>query len=390
MKDWQETLAPYVRSIEKRYDSLKYRLYDVLGGPGPIKILPYRGYGTPERFFLKGRVLEDRGITRAAEEDKLWENLLNTYKRLASREIPHARLQARFQGQTLEIEADEEGMFELWIEPKAPLPQDQTWHEVTLELLEPKVEEQETPVHATGRVLVPPPDAEYGVVSDIDDTILQTNATSLWRMARTVFFENAHTRLPFPGAAAFYRALHAGAQNTPQNPLFFVSNSPWNLYDLLAQFFELQDIPGGPLLFLRNWGVYEDELLPLDHEKHKLPLIRQMLELYEDLPFILIGDSGESDPEIYYQLIREYPGRILAIYIRNVSRDLERPETIRALAEQVVDADSALVLADDSLSMARHAVNHGWIAPQALQAVRREKKQDEAAPDEFEQLIPER
>lgn len=382
MTDWQRALAPYVRSIEKRYDALKYRLYDVLGGPGPVKILAYRGYGTPERFFLKGRVLKDRGVTRAAEEDRLWDNLLNAYKRLASREIPHARLQARFRGQTQEIEADEEGMFELWIEPEAPLPQDQTWHEVTLELLEPKVEEQETPVRTTGRVLIPPPDAEYGVVSDIDDTILQTNATSLLRMARTVFFENAHTRLPFRGAAAFYRALHA-----EKNPLFFVSNSPWNFYDLLAQFFELQDIPGGPLLFLRNWGVYWDELLPTDHEKHKLPVIRQILDLYEDLPFILIGDSGESDPEIYYQLVQEYPDRILAIYIRNVSRGPGRPETIRALAEQVVDVGSSLVLADDSLSMARHAVNNGWIAPQALQAVKREKEKDEVPPGDFEQLL---
>ncbi len=383
MEDWQQALAPYVRSIEKRYDALKYRLYDLLGGPGPVKILTYRGYGTPERFFLKGRVLKDRGVTRAAEEDRLWDNLLNAYKRLASREIPHARLQARFQGQTVEIEADEEGMFELWIEPKEALPQEQTWHEVTLALLKPDVKNQDGPVRATGRVLVPPPDAEYGVISDIDDTILQTNATSLLRMARTVFFENARTRLPFPGAGAFYRALHA-----KKNPLFFVSNSPWNLYDLLAQFFELQNIPGGPLLFLRNWGVYEDELLPLDHEKHKLPVIRQILELYEDLPFILIGDSGESDPEIYHQLVREYPDRILAVYIRNVSHTPERSEAIRALAEQIVDAGSALVLADDSLSMARHAVHHGWIAPQALRAVKQEKEQDEAAPGEFERLMP--
>ncbi len=351
-------------------------------GRAPVKILAYRGYGTPERFFLKGRVLKDRGVTQAAEEDRLWDNLLNAYKRLASREIPYARLQARFQEQTVEIEADEEGMFELWIEPEESFPQDQPWHEVTLELLEPDVDNEEGPVRATGRVLVPPPEAHYGVISDIDDTILQTDAANLLRMARTVFFENAHTRLPFPGAAAFYRALHAG-----QNPLFFVSNSPWNLYDLLAQFLELQNIPSAPLLFLRNWGVYEDELLPLDHEKHKLPVIRQILELYEDLPFILIGDSGESDPEIYHQLVREYPGQILAIYIRDVSHTSERSEVIRTLAEQVVDAGSSLVLADDSLSMARHAVNHGWIVPQALQAVKREKRKDEAPPGEFERLV---
>jgi len=109
MSDWQEILAPYIRAIEKRYDKLKYRLYYALGGPGPLKITPYRGFGTAETLYLKGRVLEDRGVTQATTEDSLWQNLLNTYKRLNSREAPHARLLARLKAQpsvAAEIEAD--------------------------------------------------------------------------------------------------------------------------------------------------------------------------------------------------------------------------------------------------------------------------------------------
>jgi phosphatidate phosphatase APP1 len=390
MSDWQEILAPYIRAIEKRYDKLKYRLYYALGGPGPLKIVPYRGFGTEEALYLKGRVLEDRGVTEATTEDSLWQNLLNTYKRLSSREVPHARLRAQLGSLpevAAEVEADEEGMFEVWLHPEAPLPSDRLWHPIDLELRTPQSDAQDDPVRATGEVLVPPPSAEYGVISDIDDTVLQTDAASLLRMARTVFFENAHTRLPFPGAAAFYRALHAGAQGEAQNPLFYVSNSMWNLYDLLTQFFHLHEIPVGPLLFLRNWGIYEDELLPLDHEKHKLPIVRQILELYEELPFILIGDSGESDPEIYQQIAEEYPDRILAIYIRNVSPDLERPQAIHALAEEIVAAGSTLVLAEDSLAMAQHAAREGWIASEALSAIAAAKEKDEGPPTEFEQLL---
>jgi phosphatidate phosphatase APP1 len=390
MSDWQEILAPYIRAVEKRYDKLKYRLYYALGGPGPLKITPYRGFGTAESLYLKGRVLEDRGVTQATTEDSLWQNLLNTYKRLNSREAPHARLLARLKAQpsvSAEIEADEEGMFEVWLHPQAPLPTDRLWRPIDLELRTPQSDDQDDPVRATGEVLVPPPSAEYGVISDIDDTLLQTDAANLLRMARTVFFENAHTRLPFPGAAAFYRALHAGAQGEAQNPLFYVSNSMWNLYDLLSQFFHLHDIPIGPLLFLRNWGVYEDEILPLDHQKHKLPIIRRILELYEDLPFILIGDSGESDPEIYQQIVDEYPERILAIYIRNVSPDLGRPQAIKALANEIVAAGSTLVLAEDSLAMAEHAAREGWIASEALPAIEAAKEKDEGPPTEFEQLL---
>ena len=71
-------------------DELRYRMHYQLGGLGPVKIVTYRGYGSPERLYLRGRVLEDKHIPEAEKNDKLWENLLNTYKRLESDEVPFA------------------------------------------------------------------------------------------------------------------------------------------------------------------------------------------------------------------------------------------------------------------------------------------------------------
>ena len=88
-----------------------------------------------------------------------------------------------------------------------------------------------------------------------------------------------------------------------------------------------------------------------------------MVALYRELPFVLIGDSGQRDPEIYAQVVREHPGRVLAIYIRNVSRDPARQRAIEDLAVEVVEAGSTLLLASDSMAMARHAAEHGLIAP---------------------------
>ena len=373
MVDWQRRIAPVVRSIEKRYDALKYRLYYALGGPGPIRIQPYRGYGTREKLYLSGRVLEERGIEPPSETDSSWDNLMNMLKRLDSREIPHARLVARFQDVEREVGADEEGMFELWMEPSRQIAEAGTWESVELELIEPQSDQQEEPVRATGKVLIPPEGAPFGVISDIDDTVIQSEIGSLVRMVSTVLFSNARTRLPLPGVAAFYRALHAGPEGGSRNPMFYVSNGLWNLYDLLEEFFSLNRIPGGPVLLLRNWGVYKDELLPTRSKGYKEGLIRPILDLYDDRPFILIGDSGEADPEIYHQMVSEYGERILAVYIRNVSRDLERPAAIRRLAEEIVQAGSELILADDSLSMAHHAHERGWIAESALTAIEAEQ-----------------
>jgi len=373
--DWQKKVAPVVRALEKRYDALKYRLYYALGGPGPIKIQPYRGYGTPRRMFLMGRVLEKRGIKPPTETDRWWNNLVNMAKRLHSREVPHARLRARFQGVEREIAADEEGMFELWIEPQHPVAGG-TWQPVALEVVEPRSKRQLEPVCASGRVLIPSQDARFGVVSDIDDTIIQTDVGSLVQMVRTVLLSNARTRLPLPGAAAFYRALQAGPDSSAMNPLFYVSNGLWNLYDVLEDFFALNNLPGGPVLLLRNWGVYEDEVLPTRQREHKLGTICPILDLYEELPFILIGDSSEADPEIYHEVVHRYGERVMAVYIRNVSKDLDRPAAVRALADEIAEAGSELVLADDSLSMAHHAARRGWISKGALPEIKSAQLRD--------------
>lgn len=389
MANWQKVIAPLAHDIEDHFDRLKNELYRRLGGPGPIKILTYRGFGNRERLYLKGRVLVDKGITPASDNDSLWKNLANMWKRANSREIPGARLLATFQDQRFEIVTDEEGMFVLDFEPASPLPEDRLWHEVSLELLEPRSERQEGPVTAVGRIFVPSAVTKFGVISDIDDTVLVSHATNLLKVARTLFVENARTRLPFPGAAAFYRALAAGTGPRETNPLYYVSSSPWNLYDLLTEFLEFQRFPPRPVLFLRNYGISETEIIPSRHLEYKLGAVRRIIEMHPGLPFILVGDSGQEDPEIYSRALSEYPGRVLAIYIRNVSHELKRAEEIRLLAEKAVAQGVPLVLADDTLTMARHAAEHGWIRTGMLAEIGEEKKEDETPPGPMERLLGE-
>jgi phosphatidate phosphatase APP1 len=388
MADWRHVLTHLTYEAESRMDELRYRLNYALGGLGPVKIITYRGYGREDLLYLRGRVIEDKHIHEGEQNDHVWDNLVNMYKRLESDEVPHARLVARFGGVEEEVQADEEGHFEVWIRPREPLTPNRLWHPVELELIDPIPDAQRRyPVKATGEVLVPLPTAQYVVISDIDDTIVRTDAAHLLNMARNVFLGNAHTRLPFPGVAALYRALFAGQSENEMNPLFYVSSSPWNLYDLLAQFFNLNEIPIGPVLFLRDWGINEDEILPVRNAKHKTKVIRQMLQFYPRLPFLFIGDSGQEDPEIYADLIREFPQRVKAVYIRNVSRDLKRPEAIRELAKKVVEEGSTLLLADDSLAIARDAVEKGLILRDTLPLVHAEKNKDEAPTTPLEKIL---
>jgi phosphatidate phosphatase APP1 len=106
-------------------------------------------------------------------------------------------------------------------------------------------------------------------------------------------------------------------------------------------------------------------------------LIREIIEANPRLPFILIGDTSQKDPEIYAQIVKAYPGREMAIYIRNVDPNPERSAGIQALAEEVLKDGSTMVLADDSAAAARHAAEQGWIMPESLPVVDQEKAADE-------------
>ena len=337
----------------------------------PLTIHAYAGYGTRERVWIRGRVLDDEGLRRADPHAGAWRNLRDAWRRFETDERGGLRVRAALAGGVQDAVTDREGYFEVALSPVTPLPADREWHDVELSAFSGA-----TPVAAAvGRALVPGPAARLAVISDIDDTVVQTGATQWLRAARGVLLGNAWSRLPFPGVAAFYRALRDGPDGQSANPLFYVSSSPWNLYDVLVHLKEVHAIPPGPLL-LRDWGLAR-EARPFLHRSHKMAAIRGVAEAFPHLPLILIGDSGQEDPEIYHEVVSSFPGRVLAIYIRNVSPDAGRVAAIRALAEKVLAAGTALVLAEDTVAAARHAAAHGWIAADRLPSIVAGKEADE-------------
>ena len=216
-----------------------------------VELHPFRGYGTPTRLRLRGRVLRTTGLTRSRLGDSVLDNLRNMFHRFESDEVPGAVVAARAAvGDEVHLRADDEGYFDLDLELPRPLTDPRVWEPVDLRLLAPAGPAGVR--HATGQVLVPR-DPEFAVISDLDDTVVHSHATRLWQMAKLTLLHNAHTRLPYEGVAGFYEALQRGRDGEAYNPVFYVSNGPWNLYDLLEDFLDVHGIPRGPLL-LRDWS----------------------------------------------------------------------------------------------------------------------------------------
>jgi phosphatidate phosphatase APP1 len=373
--DWKARAEALVEHWDNLSDSLRSRLRKITGFNYPLMIMPYLGYGTPDKLLLSGRVLEDEGFMPFGGREDTWQNIVNMYRRFETDEVPGARIRALFQGVEKEVVADHEGYFTLEINPIKPLDSG-PWHEVDLELLDPPSKDGQR-IISTAQVLVPSSTATIGIISDVDDTVISTNVPNKLKMILTVTLLNEHTRKPFEGVAAFYRALQKGKSGSEENPIFYVSSSPWNLYTLLLEFLKVQEIPMGPL-FLRDFG---DHLLFSwqDRHSHKISNIRKLLDTYHHLPFVLIGDSGEQDPEIYQQIVKEYPKRVRVIYIRSVNRHPSRIKAIDKLVEEVGETACQLVLASDSEFAAAHAAAEGLISTGELPRIRSEKKNGKGA-----------
>jgi phosphatidate phosphatase APP1 len=273
------------------------------------------------------------------------------------------------------MKADDEGFFSGWIDLDKPITGDDEWNDYKAQLITPVHAEVHT-APAVGEILVPPSSARFGVISDIDDTVIQSRVSNFLQAARTVMLGNARTRLPFPGVAAFYRALRKGASGGEKNPIYYVSSSPWNIYDVIAEFMDVQKIPHGPLL-LRDWDIGRGLLASSRHFDHKGVAIRNIVQLHPTMEFILIGDTSQHDPEIYRQIVAEFPNRIRAIYIRDVTLNADRSLAVKRLAQEILAAGSTLILAENTLAAARHAAAQGWIDSAALPEIGEEKRADE-------------
>lgn len=339
----------------------------------PLVIVPYRSFGTDAALVVRGRVLHEPLPAAAEAGQSAWRNLRDALRRIESDEVRGVQLTVTCGAEVVQVVTDDEGYFEAHLSSAPPVSDEDGWRPVTLTAL---AADADAPVaQAVGQVLIPPPSARFGVISDIDDTILQTQATSLVRSAWVTLLQNAATRLPFPGVAALYRALQDGVTGADHNPIFYVSSSPWNLYDFLVEFMRVRGIPAGPI-FLRDYGV--DMLMQALSHDHKLESMRRVLDAYPHLSFVLMGDSGQKDPELYARLVEAYPGRVLAIYIRDVS-GAKRDAAVDALAARLQAQGVLLLRVVDSLAAAQSAAGQGLIAPAALAAVQAAMTGEEAA-----------
>jgi len=202
-----------------------------------------------------------------------------------------------------------------------------------------------------------PSNAEFGVISDIDDTILSTGVASRfkWRLIFNTLFKSPWRRRSFEHSSELYNALNKGKKGALR-PVFYISNSPWNIFDYLSDYLVFQKFPKGVLL-LRDINITWFKKKTIE-QQNKYNEIIKVLDNTVNMPFILIGDSGEIDMDIYHSVYQKYPDRVKAIYIRDIHNS-KRRDQILALLDKVPD-DMSLLFSETS-QVTIHAQKQGWI-----------------------------
>ncbi|GAA2874859.1 App1 family protein [Pseudonocardia halophobica] len=328
-------------------------------------VLPFIGHGSTERVRIGARVA--MGHPDAVTEDDLAPGprsrrqvLLASLSRFFTIELPGARVAISTPAGVRHVRADVEGYVDAVVEQPGLEP---GWHEAELTL--------EAGTAARAKVLVVDPRADVALVSDVDDTILETGLTRGLAFLRATLLTETADRAPLPGSAALYRALVAPPSGVCR-PVFYVSTSPWNLHGTLLEFIALRAFPLGPLL-LTDWGPGHGNLFRIGAREHKTGLITRILDEHPGLGLVLVGDTGQLDPEIYAAVAEARPDRIRAIYVRRPpGRTLRRDAEVRALAERVTALGVPMLAVDDSTEIAEHAASIGLLDPAEIPAIRAE------------------
>jgi phosphatidate phosphatase APP1 len=393
-------------AVEDATQAGAVRLLGLLGRR-EITVLPFIGYGTPELVRARGRVVLGRPAARPVTADlggdvpaagnmravaadgrrAVWRERWGTFREsmapFLTVEVPGCPVVVRplgargsagsaaagtaaagtaAAGTAAAGRADRQGYVDVPVVVDGLAP---GWHRVGVTATwRGRSAEAELPV------LVVDPATTLAVVSDLDDTVIDSGITRGLEVLRLTLFTEVTKRTPLPGAAELYRALTAPRDRGGQVPVFYLSTSPWNLYELLTRFLVLRGFPAGPLL-LTDWGPSRTNLFRVPTQEHKLTLIRTLLSDHPALRVVLLGDTGQLDPEIYATVAQEAPDRVRAIYVRRTAgMSARRAVELHGLARRVAARGVPMLVVEDSVQIAEHAARIGLLEATDVRRVR--------------------
>ena len=269
-------------------------------------IVPSVGYGTKNWVRILGRALYKTDLFEeffdSVEKGDPTIEPVRGWRSFTSVAISHAPIDIHINGQHHRVHADRGGV----VDVKLNITLEPGTHQVTIT----------TPGSqpAITSVYIVPEDQTIGIICDVDDTVMNTALPRPFVAAWNSFVLNEHARSATPGMAVMMDRLHRAH---PTAPFMYLSTGAWNVTPTLRRFLHRNGYPKGTFL-LTDWGPTPDRWFR-SGSQHKVNTLKRLATEFPNIRWILIGDDGQRDPEIYNGFAVRYPHNVEAILIRNLT-----------------------------------------------------------------------
>jgi phosphatidate phosphatase APP1 len=293
-----EAVAPIIHRAARIEDAF-HELREHRGRKRGLQttVIPYTGYGSPGWMRVLCRVVLTRGDKASQRIAKVrgWRSFLSI-------PVVGAVVTITVGGIEHQMIADRGGV----VDDRLDVHLEPGWHTISI-----KVEGTEA---VFAPVFIIDPTSAFGIISDIDDTVMVTALPRPFLAAWNTFVLDEHARRPVPGMAVLYERI---VRSHPNTPVIYLSTGAWNVAPTLNRFMERNLYPPGPLL-LTDWGPTHDRWFRSGRE-HKVSTLERLAAELPAVRWLLIGDDGQHDEEIYAQFAERHPKNVAAIAIRQLS-----------------------------------------------------------------------
>lgn len=304
--------APRLHVAARLEDAFDRRIASRMKERGwTVRIEPYAGYGAPGWVRVLARTLlaaptvqasDLPGAGGSAQAGSETANAVRGWRSFATAQVAGAPVEIHVGDLVHHVVTDRGGYLDVLVESSLP----PGWHDVRL-------------VTSDGRSVVAPvhvidPEVRFGLVSDIDDTVMVTRLPRLLVAAWNVLVRHEGAREPVPGMANLYREL---LDHDSRIPVVYLSTGAWNAAPAIGRFLRRHGFPAGPML-LTDWGPTNAGWFR-SGPRHKVTQLRRLMTELPDIQWVLVGDDGQHDPEIYAGAAQHFPEHVRAILLRQLT-----------------------------------------------------------------------
>lgn len=261
-------------------------------------VLPFPGYGGPGWVRVVGRVLIVPPLRKTKDGELA---SVRGWRSFVGIPVSFAKVRVQIGDTVHHVVADRGGVIDSVVEAEL----EPGWQTFTF-----SVEGQE-PVETTAFIVSE--STKFGVVSDVDDTVMVTALPRPFIAAWNSFVVDEHARIPVPGMAVL---LDQVLREHPGAPMIYLSTGAWNVAPTLRRFLGRHLFPAGSML-LTDWGPTHDRWFRSGKE-HKLTNLRRLATEFPHMKWLLIGDDGQHDEAIYSEFMDEHPNSVAGVAIRRL------------------------------------------------------------------------